>query len=65
MNETSNQDTVGTDGVNVIVVENEVPIASSSNGPTKKRKRYSTVWNHFSITNEGVNEWANCNYCGK
>ncbi len=42
--------------------------ASSSSGPQKKRKRYSTVWNHFSITNDGndeKNEWANCNYCGK
>lgn len=43
----------------------DLTIASSSNGPEKKRKRYIPVWNHFSITNDGMEEWANCNYCVK
>lgn len=40
--------------------------ASSSTDTSKKKKRYSLVWNHFSIevTNE-KNEIAGCNYCAK
>lgn len=39
---------------------------SSSTGCIKKKKRYSPVWNHFSIeTTDGKTESANCNYCEK
>ncbi|KAG4066329.1 hypothetical protein HA402_000553 [Bradysia odoriphaga] len=39
---------------------------SSSNGPAKKKKRYSPVWNHFSIEiKDEKTEFANCNYCPK
>ncbi|KAJ6648470.1 hypothetical protein Bhyg_03700, partial [Pseudolycoriella hygida] len=65
MNEDNNKDTAATDGCNVIGAEDDVVvIASTSNGPAKKRKRYSTVWNHFDTSNDDTDEWANCKYCG-
>ncbi|KAJ6636944.1 Zinc finger BED domain-containing protein DAYSLEEPER, partial [Pseudolycoriella hygida] len=66
MNEDNNKGTAATDGCNVIGAEDDVVvIASTSNGPAKKRKRYSTVWNHFDTSNDDTDEWANCKYCGK
>lgn len=41
---------------------------TTTDGPQKKRKRYSLAWNDFSITNDGTDnkdEWVNCNYCVK
>ncbi|KAJ6649066.1 putative AC transposase, partial [Pseudolycoriella hygida] len=39
---------------------------SSANVPQKKKKRYSPMWNHYTIIvddSDAKNEWANCNYC--
>ncbi|KAJ6643914.1 putative AC transposase [Pseudolycoriella hygida] len=41
---------------------------SSANVPQKKKKRYSPMWNHYTIIvddSDAKNEWANCNYCSK
>lgn len=41
--------------------------STSSAGPSKKRKRRSTAWDHFHIVSGTLNEnpvdFAHCNYC--
>lgn len=36
-----------------------------TDGPPKKKKRFSPVWQHFSIKSENNNEVAHCKYCEK
>lgn len=57
-------DDVGGANANENSEEND-STADTDESSTKKKKRFSPVWKHFSIKSENNIEVAHCNYCDK